>query len=153
MSVLRRCFTINNYVYRCLNEYNEIIYVSKLIRFNDCLKNYFKNESKFINYDIILYTYKIEVLAVNYEIDAYSINAYLINKYRPKFNLQKNHYKNINQPYIYNESDWKLVKIVNPDLIPIKETYSILDQYFHLLIILLVPIIIVTLYIVKGIIL
>ncbi|MBM7835577.1 hypothetical protein [Clostridium sardiniense] len=123
-----------------------------MIRLSNYIKDYFKDEHSILTDDIILCTYKIESVKVNYEIDAYSISAYLIDKYKPKFNPQKRHYKNIKSPNIYNESDWELVRIIHPDIVPIQENLSILDQYFHLLIILLIPTIIFALYIIKGII-
>lgn len=141
----------NNYIYKCLNEYNEIIYVGKLIRLSKNINDYFKDENNIKN-DVFFYTYKIEAIKVKYEIDAYSISAYLIDKYKPEYNLTKRHYKNIKAPNIYNESDWKLIRIINPDILPIQDNNSIINRYSNLLIILLITIIVLALYIIKEII-
>lgn len=104
------------------------------------MKSYFKDSRNF-NTSIFYYTYKIEVLKVNSEIDAYYISAYLIAKYNPIFNTLKHHYKTIKPPNYYNESNWKLIKILKPDLIPVTENTSFLKKYFLILILLLIPLI------------
>ncbi|WP_415331910.1 hypothetical protein [Clostridium perfringens] len=141
----------NNYVYKCLNEYNEIIYIGKLINLQSYITDYFKDETN-LEYEIFFNTYKIESIKVNYEISAYSISAYLINKHKPKYNYQKTHYKNIKAPSFYNESHWELVRILHPDILPIEENCSISSKYPHILITLLISIIVLALYTIKEII-
>ena len=87
-------------VYRMLNEKNEILYVGKAKNLPNRLKNYISEKNLPIRTERMLsQTKNIEVTTTSNESEALLLEANLIKKYRPKFNILLRDDKSF--PYIF----------------------------------------------------
>ena len=91
-------------VYRMLNEKNEILYVGKAKNLPNRLKSYVSEKSHIIRTERMLsQTRKIEITTTSNESEALLLEANLIKKFKPKFNILLKDDKSF--PYIFIEKD------------------------------------------------
>ena len=89
-------------VYRMLNEKNEILYVGKAKNLPNRLKSYVSEKNHIIRTERMLsQTRKIEITTTSNESEALLLEANLIKKYKPKFNILLRDDKSF--PFIYIE--------------------------------------------------
>ena len=75
-------------IYRMLNEKNEILYVGKAKNLPNRLKSYVTERNHIIRTERMLsQTKKIEITTTSNESEALLLEANLIKKYKPKFNI------------------------------------------------------------------
>ena len=87
-------------VYRMLNENNEILYVGKAKNLPNRLKNYISEKTLPIRTEMMLaQTKNIEVTTTSNESEALLLEANLIKKHKPKFNILLKDDKSF--PYIF----------------------------------------------------
>jgi len=87
-------------VYRMLNSKNEILYVGKAKNLPNRLKNYVSEKNHIIRTERMLsQTVKLEITTTSNESEALLLEANLIKKYKPKFNILLKDDKSF--PYIF----------------------------------------------------
>ena len=87
-------------VYRMLNSKNEILYVGKAKNLPNRLKNYVSEKNHIIRTERMLsQTIKLEITTTSNESEALLLEANLIKKYKPKFNILLKDDKSF--PYIF----------------------------------------------------
>ncbi len=87
-------------VYRMLNSKNEVLYVGKAKNLPNRLKSYVSEKNHIIRTERMLsQTFKIEVTSTVNESEALLLEANLIKKYKPKFNILLKDDKSF--PYIH----------------------------------------------------
>ena len=75
-------------VYRMLNEKNEILYVGKAKNLPNRLKSYVSEKNHIIRTERMLsQTRKLEIITTSNESEALLLEANLIKKFKPKFNI------------------------------------------------------------------
>jgi len=94
-------------VYRMLNEKNEILYVGKAKNLPNRLKSYVSEKNHIIRIERMLsQTRKIEITTTSNESEALLLEANLIKKYKPKFNILLRDDKSFPFIYIGNKDKW-----------------------------------------------
>ena len=94
-------------VYRMLNEKNEILYVGKAKNLPNRLKSYVSEKNHIIRTERMLsQTRKIEITTTSNESEALLLEANLIKKYKPKFNILLRDDKSFPFIYIGNKDKW-----------------------------------------------
>jgi len=87
-------------VYRMLNSKNEVLYVGKAKNLPNRLKNYISEKNHIIRTERMLsQTEKLEIVTTRNESEALLLEANLIKKYKPKFNILLKDDKSF--PYIF----------------------------------------------------
>ena len=87
-------------VYRMLNSKDEIIYVGKAKNLPNRLKSYVSEKNHIIRTERMLsQTRKLEITTTSNESEALLLEANLIKKFKPKFNILLRHNKSF--PYIF----------------------------------------------------
>ncbi len=98
-------------VYRMLNEKNEILYVGKAKNLIDRLKSYVSERNQIIRTERMLsQTKKIEITTTSNESEALLLEANLIKKYKPKFNILLRDDKSFPFIFIGNKDKWPQLK-------------------------------------------
>ena len=98
-------------VYRMLNEKNEILYVGKAKNLINRLKNYISEKNQIIRTERMLsQTKKIEITTTSNESEALLLEANLIKKYKPKFNILLRDDKSFPFIFIGNKDKWPQLK-------------------------------------------
>ncbi len=98
-------------VYRMLNANNEILYVGKAKNLPNRLKNYVSEKNHIIRTERMLsQTKKIEITTTSNESEALLLEANLIKKYKPKFNILLRDDKSFPFIFISNEEKWPQIK-------------------------------------------
>ena len=88
-------------IYRMLNEKNEILYVGKAKNLPNRLKSYVSEKNHIIRTERMLsQTRKIEITTTSNESEALLLEANLIKKHKPRFNILLRDDKSF--PFIYN---------------------------------------------------
>ena len=97
-------------VYRMLNSKNEILYVGKAKNLTNRLKNYVSEKNHIIRTERMLsQTKKLEITTTSNESEALLLEANLIKKYKPKFNILLKDDKSF--PYIFlSEHDFPRIE-------------------------------------------
>ena len=97
-------------VYRMLNSKNEILYVGKAKNLTNRLKNYVSEKNHIIRTERMLsQTKKLEITSTSNESEALLLEANLIKKYKPKFNILLKDDKSF--PYIFlSEHDFPRIE-------------------------------------------
>ena len=97
-------------VYRMLNEKNEILYVGKAKNLTNRLKSYVSEKNHIIRTERMLsQTKKLEITTTSNESEALLLEANLIKKYKPKFNILLKDDKSF--PYIFlSEHDFPRIE-------------------------------------------
>ena len=98
-------------VYRMLNSKNEILYVGKAKNLPNRLKSYIAEKNHIIRTERMLsQTKKIEITTTSNESEALLLEANLIKKYKPKFNILLRDDKSFPFIFIGNEDKWPQIK-------------------------------------------
>ncbi len=94
-------------VYRMLNSKNEILYVGKAKNLPNRLKSYIAEKNHIIRTERMLsQTKKIEITTTSNESEALLLEANLIKKFKPKFNILLKDDKSFPFIYIGNKNKW-----------------------------------------------
>ncbi len=94
-------------IYRMLNEKNEILYVGKAKNLPNRLKSYVSEKNHIIRTERMLsQTRKIEITTTSNESEALLLEANLIKKHKPKFNILLRDDKSFPFIYIGNKDKW-----------------------------------------------
>ncbi len=94
-------------IYRMLNEKNEILYIGKAKNLPNRLKSYVSEKNHIIRTERMLsQTRKIEITTTSNESEALLLEANLIKKYKPKFNILLRDDKSFPFIYIGNKDKW-----------------------------------------------
>ena len=98
-------------VYRMLNSKNEILYVGKARNLPNRLKSYIAEKNHIIRTKRMLsQTKKIEITTTSNESEALLLEANLIKKYKPKFNILLRDDKSFPFIFIGNKDKWPQIK-------------------------------------------
>ncbi len=98
-------------VYRMLNSKNEILYVGKAKNLPNRLKSYIAEKNHIIRTERMLsQTKKIEITTTSNESEALLLEANLIKKYKPKFNILLRDDKSFPFIFIGNKDKWPQIK-------------------------------------------
>ena len=98
-------------VYRMLNSKNEILYVGKAKNLPNRLKNYISEKNHIIRTERMLsQTKKIEITTTSNESEALLLEANLIKKYKPKYNILLRDDKSFPFIFISNKDKWPQIK-------------------------------------------
>ncbi len=98
-------------IYRMLNSNNEILYVGKAKSLPNRLKSYVTEKNHIIRTERMLsQTKKIEITTTSNESEALLLEANLIKKYKPKFNILLRDDKSFPFIYIGNKNKWPQIK-------------------------------------------
>ncbi len=98
-------------VYRMLNLKNEILYVGKAKNLPNRLKSYVTEKNHIIRTERMLsQTKRLEITTTSNESEALLLEANLIKKYKPKFNILLRDDKSFPFIFIGNEDKWPQIK-------------------------------------------
>jgi len=98
-------------VYRMLNEKNEILYVGKAKNLPNRLKSYVAEKNHIIRTERMLsQTRKLEITTTSNESEALLLEANLIKKFKPKFNILLRDDKSFPFIFIGNKDKWPQIK-------------------------------------------
>ena len=98
-------------VYRMLNSKNEVLYVGKAKNLPNRLKNYISEKNLIIRTERMLsQTKKLEITTTSNESEALLLEANLIKKYKPRFNILLRDDKSFPFIFIGNKDKWPQVK-------------------------------------------
>jgi len=98
-------------VYRMLNSKNEILYVGKAKNLPNRLKSYIAEKNHIIRTERMLsQTKKIEITTTSNESEALLLEANLIKKHKPKFNILLRDDKSFPFIFIGNKDKWPQIK-------------------------------------------
>ncbi len=98
-------------VYRMLNEKNEILYVGKAKNLPNRLKSYVAEKNHIIRTERMLsQTRKLEITTTSNESEALLLEANLIKKHKPKFNILLRDDKSFPFIFIGNKEQWPQIK-------------------------------------------
>jgi len=94
-------------VYRMINHIGDILYIGKAKNLPNRLKNYVSEKNHIIRTERMLaQTHKIEITTTSNESEALLLEANLIKKFRPKFNILLKDDKSFPFIYIGNKDKW-----------------------------------------------
>ena len=97
-------------VYRMLNHKGDILYVGKAKNLPNRLKNYVSEKNHIIRTERMLsQTFKIEITTTANESEALLLEANLIKKFKPKFNILLKDDKSFPSIFIGNKEQWSQV--------------------------------------------
>ena len=98
-------------IYRMLNSKNEILYIGKAKNLPNRLKSYVSEKNHIIRTERMLsQTKKIEITTTSNESEALLLEANLIKKYKPKFNILLRDDKSFPFIFIGNNEKWPQIK-------------------------------------------
>ena len=98
-------------VYKMLNSKNEILYVGKAKNLPNRLKSYVSEKNHIIRTERMLsQTTKLEITSTSNESEALLLEANLIKKYKPKFNILLRDDKSFPFIFISNKEKWPQIK-------------------------------------------
>ncbi len=98
-------------VYRMLNSKNEILYVGKAKNLPNRLKSYVSEKNHIIRTERMLsQTKKLEITTTSNESEALLLEANLIKKHKPKFNILLRDDKSFPFIFIGNKDQWSQIK-------------------------------------------
>ena len=98
-------------IYRMLNSKNEILYIGKAKNLTNRLKSYVSEKNHIIRTERMLsQTKKIEITTTSNESEALLLEANLIKKYKPKFNILLRDDKSFPFIFIGNNEKWPQIK-------------------------------------------
>ena len=98
-------------VYRMLNSKNEVLYVGKAKNLPNRLKSYVSEKNHIIRTERMLsQTTKLEITTTSNESEALLLEANLIKKYKPKFNILLRDDKSFPFIFIGNKDKWPQIK-------------------------------------------
>ncbi len=98
-------------VYRMLNSKNEVLYVGKAKNLPNRLKSYVSEKNHIIRTERMLsQTKKLEITTTSNESEALLLEANLIKKYKPRFNILLRDDKSFPFIFIGNKDNWPQIK-------------------------------------------
>ena len=98
-------------VYKMLNEKNEVLYIGKAKNLPNRLKSYVSEKNHIIRTERMLsQTRKLEVTTTSNESEALLLEANLIKKYKPRFNILLRDDKSFPFIFISNKEKWPQIK-------------------------------------------
>ena len=98
-------------VYRMLNSKNEVLYVGKAKNLTNRLKSYVSEKNHIIRTERMLsQTKKLEITTTSNESEALLLEANLIKKYKPKYNILLRDDKTFPFIFIGNKDKWPQIK-------------------------------------------
>ena len=98
-------------VYRMLNSNNEILYIGKAKNLPNRLKSYVSEKNHIIRTERMLsQTKKLEITTTSNESEALLLEANLIKKYKPRFNILLRDDKSFPFIFIGNKDKWPQIK-------------------------------------------
>ena len=98
-------------VYRMLNSNNEVLYVGKAKNLPNRLKSYVSEKSHIIRTERMLsQTKKLEITTTSNESEALLLEANLIKKFKPRFNILLRDDKSFPFIFIGNQDKWSQIK-------------------------------------------
>ena len=98
-------------VYRILNSNNEVLYVGKAKNLPNRLKSYVSEKSHIIRTERMLsQTKKLEITTTSNESEALLLEANLIKKFKPRFNILLRDDKSFPFIFIGNQDKWSQIK-------------------------------------------
>ena len=98
-------------VYRMLNDKGDILYVGKAKNLPNRLKSYIAEKNHIIRTERMLsQTRKLEITTTSNESEALLLEANLIKKYKPKFNILLRDDKSFPFIFIGNKDHWPQIK-------------------------------------------
>ena len=98
-------------VYRMLNDKGDILYVGKAKNLPNRLKSYIAEKNHIIRTERMLsQTRKLEITTTSNESEALLLEANLIKKYKPKFNILLRDDKSFPFIFIGNKDKWPQIK-------------------------------------------
>ena len=98
-------------VYRMLNSNNEVLYVGKAKNLTNRLKSYVSEKSHIIRTERMLsQTKKLEITTTSNESEALLLEANLIKKFKPRFNILLRDDKSFPFIFIGNQDKWSQIK-------------------------------------------
>ncbi len=98
-------------VYKMLNEKNEVLYVGKAKNLPNRLKSYVSEKNHIIRTERMLsQTRKLDVTTTSNESEALLLEANLIKKYKPRFNILLRDDKSFPFIFISNKEKWPQIK-------------------------------------------
>jgi excinuclease ABC subunit C len=98
-------------VYRMLNSKDEILYVGKAKNLPNRLKSYVSEKNHIIRTERMLsQTRKLEITTTSNESEALLLEANLIKKFKPKFNILLRDDKSFPFIFIGNQDQWPQIK-------------------------------------------
>ena len=98
-------------VYRMLNSKNEVLYIGKAKNLTNRLKSYVSEKSHIIRTERMLsQTKRLEITTTSNESEALLLEANLIKKYKPKFNILLRDDKSFPFIFIGNNEKWPQIK-------------------------------------------
>ena len=98
-------------VYRMLNSKNEILYIGKAKNLPNRLKSYISEKNQIIRTERMLsQTKRLEITTTSNESEALLLEANLIKKYKPRFNILLSDDKSFPFIFIGNEDKWPQIK-------------------------------------------
>ena len=98
-------------VYKMLNEKNEVLYVGKAKNLPNRLKSYVSEKNHIIRTERMLsQTRKLEVTTTSNDSEALLLEANLIKKYKPRFNILLRDDKSFPFIFISNKEKWPQIK-------------------------------------------
>ncbi len=98
-------------IYKMLNEKNEVLYVGKAKNLPNRLKSYVSEKNHIIRTERMLsQTRKLEVTTTSNESEALLLEANLIKKYKPRFNILLRDDKSFPFIFISNREKWPQIK-------------------------------------------
>ena len=98
-------------VYRMLNSNNEVLYVGKAKNLPNRLKSYISEKSHIIRTERMLsQTKKLEITTTSNESEALLLEANLIKKFKPRFNILLRDDKSFPFIFIGNQDKWSQIK-------------------------------------------
>ena len=98
-------------VYRMINSKNEILYVGKAKNLTNRLKSYVSEKNHIIRTERMLsQTKKLEITTTSNESEALLLEANLIKKYKPKYNILLRDDKSFPFIFIGNKEKWPQIK-------------------------------------------
>ena len=98
-------------IYRMLNDKNEVLYIGKAKNLPNRLKSYLSDKNHVIRTERMLsQTKKLEITTTSNESEALLLEANLIKKYKPRFNILLRDDKSFPFIFIGNKDNWPQIK-------------------------------------------
>ena len=99
------------YVYKFLDEKNNVLYIGKTVNMEQRMKNHFSKKSHLANTDLYSKVQRIEYLTCKDEFEALQKELTYINLYKPKYNTASKIKQLIDPP---QGDKWKVYKVIKP---------------------------------------
>ena len=133
------------FVYKFLDEKNNVLYIGKTVNMEQRMKNHFSKKSHLANTDLYSKVQRIEYLTCKDEFEALQKELTYINLYKPKYNTASKIKQLIDPP---QGDKWKVYKVIKPI-----EAHQERENYIrakYLPLVMASSFIFVLLYIIRG---